>query len=111
MSEIGCTMHVHWDIRGLLQWPKRKLRGFLVDERGRKASADEVREWLLDRLAEGKKILPVGEPCEGFSFETGCPGHRSTAAPPISSGSPGPDVPVQGRSDRRHEIRHEKGTR
>ena len=37
---------------------------------------EEVREWLLDRLQEGKRRLPVGEPCEGFSYETGCPGHE-----------------------------------
>ena len=24
---------------------------------------------------EGKKVLPIGEKCEGFSYETGCPGH------------------------------------
>lgn len=24
---------------------------------------------------EGKKVIPIGKACEGFSYETGCPGH------------------------------------
>jgi hypothetical protein len=67
------------DIRGALRWPKRRLRGLVRDtETGRYASADEAREWLMDRLVEGKRVLPMCE-CEGFSYETGCPGHDSRA--------------------------------
>ena len=25
---------------------------------------------------EGKKVIPIHEPCEGFSYQTGCPGHE-----------------------------------
>lgn len=25
---------------------------------------------------EGKKVIPIGEPCEGFSYTDGCPGHE-----------------------------------
>jgi len=24
---------------------------------------------------EGIKVVPFGKPCDGFSYETGCPGH------------------------------------
>lgn len=70
------TVHMCLDIRGALRWPKTRLRGLLTDEDGRPATADQAREWLLDRLGEGKRVLPLGEACEGFSYETGCPGHE-----------------------------------
>lgn len=38
-------------------------------------NVDEGRAYLKQCLAEGKKVLPIGDPCEGFSYETGCPGH------------------------------------
>jgi hypothetical protein len=28
----------------------------------------------MDELAKGRKVLPTG-PCEGFSYDAGCPGH------------------------------------
>jgi hypothetical protein len=33
---------------------------------------DQFRLWLR----EGKRVLPIGGQCEGFSFQTGCPGHE-----------------------------------
>lgn len=37
-------------------------------------------EQLKDRFfkwhSEGKKVIPLGDPCEGFSYETGCPGNE-----------------------------------
>jgi hypothetical protein len=38
-------------------------------------TAPQAKNLLKGYLAEGKKVLPFGEPCEGFSYETGCPGH------------------------------------
>lgn len=38
-------------------------------------NAEEGRTFLKQCLAEGKRVLPFGDPCEGFSYETGCPGH------------------------------------
>lgn len=32
--------------------------------------------WLKLQLAYGKRVLPIGEKCEGWSDITGCPGHR-----------------------------------
>ncbi len=68
-------IHGCLDIRGALGWRKSQLRGMFVDELGRKQTADQCREILLDELAKGRKVLPLGDPCEGFSFDTGCPGH------------------------------------
>ena len=72
----GRIVHMCLDIRGALGWPKSKLRGLLVHDTGKKATADEAREFLLDCVAEGKRVLPMGE-CDGFSYETGCPGHET----------------------------------
>lgn len=39
-------------------------------------TGDDVREFLLDCLSEGKEVIPMGTPCEGFDFKKGCPGHE-----------------------------------
>jgi hypothetical protein len=79
---MGTILHCCIDIRGMLKWSKPKLRGAFRDASGRPLTADEVREHLFDCLAEGKKVLPLGEECEGFSYQTGCPGHREDAPAP-----------------------------
>lgn len=38
-------------------------------------TAKEAKLYLKGLLAEGKKLLPIGQPCDGFSYTTGCPGH------------------------------------
>ena len=69
-------MHMSIDIRGALRWNRGMLRRLLLRDDGSTASADEALEFLLDDLGKGRKMLPIGTPCEGFSYETGCPGHR-----------------------------------
>lgn len=70
------TMHVSLCVRGALKWPKKKLRGMLVDiETGRTLSADEARDKLLDFLSQGVELLPTTK-CEGHNPKTGCPGHE-----------------------------------
>ena len=34
-----------------------------------------MRDWLKLQLLQGKRVLPMGEKCEGWSDITGCPGH------------------------------------
>ena len=76
---IGSIMHMCIDIRGMLRWNKRQLAKAIRDDAtGRWLSADAAREWLLDRIAEGKRVLPLGAECEGFSYQTGCPSHAPT---------------------------------
>ena len=76
------------DIRGMLRRPDRELRG-CTDDDGRKLTPRQVREALMDELAKGRKVLPFGPICEGFSFETGCPGHENeTLIPPAVPGIP-----------------------
>ena len=48
---------------------------FLHDDGGR-MTAQEAKAALLDELAKGRKVIPLGTPCEGFDYTGGgCPGH------------------------------------
>ena len=74
-TAVRRRVHVCLDIRGALSWTKKRLARLMRHESGRWATADEAREALLDEVAKGRKVLPIGEPCEGFDYQTGCPGH------------------------------------
>lgn len=66
-------------IRGALKWSKRELRdlakSIVVNGKRRCSTAEDARQFLLDRLSEGKELLPMGK-CDGFDYRTGCPGHE-----------------------------------
>lgn len=70
------TTHIHLclDVEGALRTYRQWAGAF--HENGRRLSAAEVRKYLIDQLALGRRVIPLTEPpCEGFSYETGCPGH------------------------------------
>lgn len=75
MSTVTRTFHMCLDIRGALNQPVSKLKYLFKDNDGKSVSGEIAREHLYGLLASGKKVLPIGDPCEGFSYETGCPGH------------------------------------
>lgn len=62
-------------VRGALNMPKSKLRGWIRHDSGRLMTPDEARHALMDELAKGHEVIPMGEPCEGFDYTKGCPGH------------------------------------
>lgn len=68
-------VHLCISIQGLLDWHKRKKITCLLHDNGRKMTDVEARAYLAECLAEGKRVLPMAD-CEGFSYETGCPGHE-----------------------------------
>lgn len=73
--------HVHLDVRGALSNMSRKeLAGmFSESSTGRKLSADEAREVLMDHLEAGHRVIPIRQACEGFDYTGGgCPGHEVT---------------------------------
>lgn len=72
------TYHCHVDVRGLLNRPKNKLKKLFTKDDDTYLTPDEAREHLMDELSEGKEVLPFGEPCEGFNYKKGCPGHEIT---------------------------------
>ncbi len=70
------TIHMCVDIAGVLRWPDNKLKGMFTHDNGqRPKTGREVRDFLKLQLAMGKRVLPMGK-CEGFDYQTGCPGHE-----------------------------------
>ncbi len=71
------TIHVHVSIEWLLR--AERFGGFansFRDSAGRPIPLNRVRKLLTDLLDSGVKVLPIGEPCDGFDDVTGCPGHE-----------------------------------
>jgi hypothetical protein len=73
--------HMSINVRGVLGWPKRDMVRLFKAEDGSKLTAEEVREFLLDKLSEGNEVLPLGDSCEGWCPKNGCPGHGITLDP------------------------------
>ncbi len=71
---IYSTHHFCVDIEGVLRWPTKDLERLFTDD-GIRPPGCYVRDWLRLQLAQGKRVLPIGEKCEGWSDVTGCPGH------------------------------------
>ena len=76
-NEPGTRYHVAQSVRGaLLNWKKRDWERNLVDGAGRPVGAYASKQYMLDQLAQGREVIPLThEPCAGFSYKTGCPGH------------------------------------
>jgi hypothetical protein len=81
VSDVGKTIHMCIDVRGALRnFKAREWRGCTHDD-GRAMSPEEVRDYFLDCLAKGWRVVPFGQPCEGFDYLEGCPGHPTPIAP------------------------------
>jgi len=82
MSKI---VHICLSVRGALKWPKPEFRRALkwVTKTGGEPyrDIDELREALMDELAQGHEVIPMGE-CDNFDFKTGCLGHPTEEATP-----------------------------
>ncbi len=75
------TRHFHmWlDVRGALaNWSDREFRGAFKHDDGRAMTAREAKEALMDEIAQGHRVIPIGD-CPDFDFQTGCPGHVDSA--------------------------------
>lgn len=84
------TFHVALSVRGTLKNASRRELGsmFTNSQTGRRLTADEAKDVLLDHLAKGHEVIPLAQVCEGFDYAGGgCPGHSkpttlSTVTPP-----------------------------
>lgn len=76
------TLHLSLDIAGYLMnhTRKRDYAGMFRHDDGRPMTADEAKRTLLAELASGKRVLPMSDECEGFDYQTGCPGHEVVEA-------------------------------
>ncbi len=71
------TVHMCLSVRGALKtMTRRQLAGMFRHDDGRKMSADEAKDALMDELVKGHEVIPFGKACEGFDYSgDGCPGH------------------------------------
>ncbi len=77
MSPPRREIHLRLDIRGAINnFKKSEWKNVVRDDDGTYLSPSDVKSYFLDCLSEGKKYLPFGTPCVGWSYETGCPGHE-----------------------------------
>ncbi len=79
------VVHMCVDIGWLLEMSDRKLTSLMRDN-GKRPKARDVRNYLYDCLRKGWHVLPLGEPCEGFDYVTGCPGHPNETLTPTPEG-------------------------
>ena len=75
-AAVYTTHHMCVDIEGVMRWPDKDLCRLFKGDDGEKVRGSVVRDWLKLQLAQGKRVLPMGDRCEGFSDVTGCPGHH-----------------------------------
>lgn len=75
------TIHICISVRGMLNWSKaeakRNMKSITKSDGTHYRDFDELRHELMNELAAGHEVLPMGEPCEGFDYKTGCPGHET----------------------------------
>jgi hypothetical protein len=70
--------HMCVSVAGSLRSLDKDLRGLLTLDDGREATTHQTRQWLRIQQMKGRKVVPIGQPCEGFSYEIGCHGHPIT---------------------------------
>lgn len=68
------TIHMCLDIEGFL-W-QAKQEPALAENLFKDCNSADAIKILEENLAIGRKVLPIGEKCEGFDYRTGCPGHQ-----------------------------------
>lgn len=73
---MGTKRHICISIRGVLaNWKDSDFKGVFMHDDGREMTPIEAKNSLMDELQKGRRVLPHGEPCEGFDYVKGCPGH------------------------------------
>lgn len=67
-------IHICQSVEGALKNWDKKTWNDIGKENG-VSGAVVKKQFELYRF-EGKKVIPIGDPCEGFSYIDGCPGHQ-----------------------------------
>jgi len=81
------TIHMCVDLRGALRGMLASgddedvmpIWKCLQNDDGTPMTWDQAFEALCDEIALGRRVAPMGE-CEGFNYQTGCPGHENLTA-------------------------------
>ena len=66
-------IHMSLDIEGGIQNAKNLCGAINVDGRTLETE-QEVRAFLREQQAMGRRVLPMGD-CDNFDYQTGCRGH------------------------------------
>jgi len=65
--------HICQSVEGALKnWTMREWRSIAKENN---CTIDQAKETFWQYLREGKLVIPIGEPCNNFSYKTGCTGH------------------------------------
>ena len=66
-------IHICQSVSGALaNWSRKDWE---MVARDNDCSIDRIKGRFRIMELEGKKVIPIGDACEGFSYETGCPSH------------------------------------
>jgi hypothetical protein len=67
-------IHICQSVTGALKnWDKKTWEAVGKDNG---LTGAQVKERFRIYEFEGKKVIPLHQECEGFSYESGCPGHE-----------------------------------
>ena len=76
---MSTTVHLVVSVRGMLNWSpkesKRNLKWITKEDGTHYATVAEMRNALMDELAQGHEVLPTGE-CNRHDWKKGCLGHE-----------------------------------
>lgn len=67
-------IHLSLDIDGGIQ-NARLLKGCITVDGRVLNTVKEIRAFLYEQKAMGRKVLPMGD-CDNFDYQTGCKGHQ-----------------------------------
>ncbi len=77
--------HLCLDLRGaLMNWSDRELANAITHDNGKKMTAREAKNALMDEIAKGREVIPCA-PCDNFDYQTGCQGHIDLETPETAS--------------------------
>lgn len=72
--KVRHVRHIHLDIAGAMRRPKGWVN--CITYKGRLLTTPrEVKDFFKYQLMLGRRVLPLSDECEGFDYQTGCPGH------------------------------------
>lgn len=67
-------IHVCQSVDGALRnWSKSDWK-HMADTNN--VSIGYAKKWMELQRHLGRKVVPIGDKCEGFNYESGCPGHE-----------------------------------
>ncbi len=79
------TIHMSFSVRGGLFWDDDEWReniAFFSDDNGKKMTIEQAKTALMDELAQGREVIPLGA-CDNFDYLEGCLGHETIDDEPI----------------------------